>query len=428
MDDVQRQFAVLGLATFIYDSECLDLEEECYVTDNIKNCPAQVASSPVITNCEDQGIASLSLLTNSCLYNASISEAGSGASYATFNLDNDTIYQAGELRVLFTDSCGVNGTSTIVAGGCSSTTGCVDANKANYLVFRYTDVSQAFSIENTGYITSLRIYETDALGTLIPTPIDLDLDPATSPYYTAHVTDCPGCTTVNASDVQFGSANFISSMGTLMDNVSLARYGSTGKHNMKFNKLGSSFAVGCYVKHNPSGNHFGIKRDDINVNWYQPSATRIHNLTATNYNASVLTPTRFYKTDLSFTSNCGNVEPDILDQYVSPHIDSASTDFHYLGLISSYGVDNFKNPKTLTLSGTTSASCDQYTLTGSYSGSGTVSGVEWLDPSLVQISTAYSVNVTATGNYTFRVTLDSGCIIMKGINVPNGNTFDVELG
>lgn len=408
--------------------DCLTTDQICDINEYAATLPTLPTNTPTVTECEDQGDVDIDMLVNACISGVTLKNTYDNTASPLFTLADDTIYQNASINAVFSDPCGTSST-TAVSGGCTNA-GCNDSFKATKKIGITTTVGDY--IAGSSYITSLRVYETDSTGVLITTPIDLDLDPATSPYYTAHATDCPGCTTVNSADVVVSSANWSTAMLTLMDNVSLARYGSTGKHHFSFGKYTSNGGVSytlsifCNIRHNPISNLFGLKRDDANLKWYDGVKAGTSTITATN--SGIAIPVRFYKDDFSYTTSCGTtLTPDIDNQYFRMHTDDSQCDFYKLVLVTPLGTDPFGAPKLLTFTGTTTNNCNTYTLSAVFSGTGTVANVKWYSGETI-ISTNYSVTVTASGTYQFVLTLDTGCVIRYNISVPSGVVTQILPG
>lgn len=408
--------------------DCLTVDQICDINEYANTLPTLPINTPTITECEDQGDVDIDMLINTCIPSVTLKNTYDNTASPLITLANDTIYQNASINAIFTDPCGTSSTVT-VTGGCTSA-GCTDADKATNILGISSNIGDY--IPAVSYITSLRVYETDATGVLINTPIDLDLDPATSPYYTAHVTDCPGCTTVSSGDVVMSSTNWATAMSTLMDNVSLARYGSTGKHHLTFQKFsldgGVTYTVRflCNIRHNPSSNLFGIKRNDANFKWYNGTSIRSSN--SSYANSGISTPVRFYKDDFSYTTSCGTtLTPDINNQFFRMYTDDVQSDFNKLVLVTPLGTDTFGTPKLLTFTGATTTNCNTYTLSATFNGTGTVDNVKWYSGETI-ISTTYSTTVTASGTYQFVLTLDTGCVIRYNISVPSGVVTQILPG
>lgn len=354
-----------------FTSDCLDHDIECDLTTKANKYPEATTDCASGTLCLNQVSITLAEVGTSCTTTAGLSTSfpptfGTAAYPATFVTDNSsyingTVYKG----VQGTSSCAGSG-STQITGGCTSG-GCSNTHKAQYyLGFRITQPLPA----STTYIKSLRIHYTDSLGTLV-SYIDLDLEPG-SIYYSDNVS-CPGCSAVLGSEVQFGNANFGDAFETLMDNVSIALFGSPSLHGITAASLVSVPTITSTAVHNPASYWFGIHYPNARlvlsnnsvyttINWFGPPTSNINKST----------PIRFYSADSSFVINnydCAELNVGITDQAVYPRVDLNQSSFNKIVLFSTQTYEPLTIPaQSTTCSGAT-------TLTASYTTTGTVTDV-----------------------------------------------------
>lgn len=243
----------------IIDNDCLDYDDECAITSATKYEHVAVVCTSS-TDCNAQVTITLSQEETSCTQVAGLSKtiptgvnSLTSSASATTILTNNSQYVNAYIYLGATSSgtCGSNVGSTTVNGGCTSS-GCSDDHK----FIHWFGMSSVTAVPYNTYIKTLRVYTTDVTGSLSYS-IDLDLDPTTSPYYVDDITDCPGCSTVLSNEVQFGNANFSDAFETLMDNVSIALFGSSALHLMR--AWGGAPGTGtnllrlrCGTVHNPA--------------------------------------------------------------------------------------------------------------------------------------------------------------------------------
>jgi hypothetical protein len=266
--------------------------------------------------------------------------------------------------------------------------------------FSLTDTNT--TLPTNGYLSRLYVYETDQNGNFINSQIELDLNPTTSPYYSG-----AGLTTLTASDVVFSNASWTGNMVTLMNNVSIYRYGVTGKHKLTFNKVfvGASFrriSINTTMVHNPTTRLFGVNKSNGAAYVFIPSTGKETALLDTS--AVSITSTNFYSNNV-ITTNCGTVV-GIVDGISRPKINGGASNFNVITLIDNYG------DIPLTLYGTTTNSCSFNTVTAVYNPVNVVS-VAWLNGDNDNISYTDTANLTSQGLYTFVATLANGCTVSK---------------
>lgn len=263
-------FADAVLATQLADAECLTHEDECRLT---KNAVKYTTDEPdiVVDSCNGQLTITLTRQDKTCtgeFFTRSYvtNPASTTSSKPRLVIGIDSPFVTGDLWLCgtYSGNCATPIQCEAVAGGVSSGSfpAITNANKAT-LKFGFNALSSYAGGPNS-YIKTLRVYQNDAISTISNTvigPFDLDLDPATSPYYVASGS-CPSCTSVSAGDVIIGSATFATSFATLMDNVSRAFYGEIDKHYLEAKSESNKYYIRCMAKSYPDGDWFGIHTSD----------------------------------------------------------------------------------------------------------------------------------------------------------------------
>lgn len=401
-----------------FTSDCLDHDDECSLTTKAGSYTIDLCQQATI-GCEDQATITIATTEYDCTSTAQTSHDGqfTGSSYPVIKLTNDSIYIDGEINInaRLSGVCGPTApydraTTTVQAGGCTSS-GCSNS----YLGLYKFGVNSVGTQAATTYVKSMRVYTTDLFGTL-STSYDLDLDPATSPYYVDDITDCPSCSLVVPSEVQIGDPNFSTAFATLMDNVSIALFGAASKHAIAATG-GSSYSILCTAKHNPASTWFGFHTPDFRIEMSNGKVYTSAN-TLSNFSSAI----RFYYDDAVFWDpdtwpssifllDCLEHNPIIGDQVSYATIDRPNSSFNKIKLLSPLG-----NTSIVVTTNVTQA-CSPTTLTASYTTLDTVSSVSWKDPMDVEISTTDSATVVDPGVYTFTVNLSNGCAVTKTITV-----------
>lgn len=402
--EVLPYFSDAALVDLLED--CLDHPTECALQKKADTYPDNLEEdTPVSTPCEDQLAITLQSLATICSYEAKPYNSLNGGSFPSMVITDDSERVNATIDVLLQNYCNDSNQTETVLGGCTSS-GCSTSNQAR--VGRGTTTT-ATHLNSLSYITKLRVYEADPFGAITPGAIDLDLNPATSVYYSASGS-CPGCSAVNSTDVRIGNSNFVSAFNTLMDNVSLARYGETGRHKMFASNNTTTLVttIGSYFWHNPADYIFGINKNNPSISIYNPTTSKTSIFNTINF--TVFEGIRFYKDDILFSTSCGDLEPLIANQTIFPPVLTAKSNFNLIEFISPFS----SYPITVTSDST--ISCTYYTLTATYNTTN-VASVLWKNSSDEILSTSSTVVVTDADTYTFQATLDNGCVVSDTITL-----------
>jgi len=385
----------------LLSTNCEDYELECELVNSITG--DYVYTPPVQEiPCNDQLTVTFNRSTVTCNNTTEIKNSFDDGTRPDNYLVDNSKYIETKIN-LHKNICNVK-TETVIQGGCTIA-GCSNAYKAS---FRHVWVNNNLVLSPQGYISEMLIYETDSMGEMVNTPIIIDLEPSTSPYYTG-----AGLTTLVLNDVRFNNVNWTSNMATLLNNISIYRYGQPNRHNITFNKVlqnGTFKRISAWVEnvHKPSNIIFGLNRLNgyIKINDVPNTEALIINQTniSNSYN-----PVQFYNSSTVSTS-CGNLTP-LVSGSVNANINTSLTTFNKIVLAGPVTTGS------VTLSGTNSLTCTTNTITAIYNASNVLS-VEWRNPSNVVISTTPTCSLTTYGTYTFRATLLNGCVITRTAQHP----------
>lgn len=402
-DDTQSICSYLSLLQAENES-CVDDDTACKLRELATSYKDAACTSSTTTPCDAQVDITLTVNnTSACIYTGSLYNSTGTSQLMKFSLGINTDEITGTILSKALSTCGPTGLSDIFTNQLSYT----DRAKGNTRV----GIGSKFNgvLSATSYITTLRVYETDEFGILQNTPIDLDLDPETSDYY-GPSGPFPDLASVTPSDLQFGSSTavFTEAFETLMDNVSLVRYGVTGKHKLRGwlqTQGGSTYInVASSPVNLPASYLFGMNRNDLYMKV---------NVDGTSYTTTgpvaFLTPSSVINGTSNFTVPCGTVTLNIPTTSITTPLDYAQTSFNKIVLQSNFSSQAV--PFT-----TNSVSCANTTLLATYDDTN-VDSVEWRNRFDDVITTLDTVTVSSAGTYTFYVTTNNGCIINKSITI-----------
>lgn len=394
--DAQQAFTQYKLATF---TECdLTYAQECFLKNiDYEGTYTDCNNTAVVTDCSSQATLHLDYVMTTKTWATSLKNPVDSSAYPHITLVDNTIYQQGYLNAVTID------TSTLAVFATQS----VGVSTQYPSTFGFGG-SLGFTIGNnswtassgSGYIKIIRLYKTDSAGTFINTPIDIDVSPTTSPYLSG-----AGLTTVTASHLYFGHADWVNSIQNVVKNAVKILSGSAANVGITAAVyLGSSgylvMSFTTVIKHHPSSYWFGLLQTDPLFTYWDGSANV--NITTNgqawllpNYPASssITVPVVFPCATANYTISPKN--------YTTPL--HASSKFYELVL---YNGGNALEAPTFT---STSQSCDYLALTATVTSSSTHT-TEWKDPDGMVIGTTDTVTVPyRTGTFTCKITLPSGC-------------------
>jgi hypothetical protein len=385
----------------LLSTNCEDYELECELNNSVTG---DYVFTPTVAEipCNDQLSVTFSRSTTNCSNTVTIQNTLDQGPRPDFYTVNNSIYIESKIN-LVSSVCNVPNTTTI-NGGCKST-GCSNSYKAG-VNFIWRNNTQVYSTNS--YISEMMVYETDSMGDIVNNPITLDLNPATSPYYSG-----AGLTTLVLNDVKFSNTNWVNNMQTLMNNVSIYRYNTSNRFYLTFAKVNENgsfkrISVTSRSIHKPSDTTFGLNKQNGYIKIFDITADAYSTITNQNVSKQILFSS-FYNSS-TISTICGNLTPLVSgDTAVDV---SSNSNFNNIILNSSIGYIN------VGLTGTTSLSCITNTIKAIYNTSNVLS-VEWRNPSNVLISTTDSCTLTTFGTYTFKATLLNGCVITRTAQFPD---------
>lgn len=380
---------------------CVDDETACTLKETARLFKDAACTSVDEFTCEEQLPITLTVDDSyNCRFTAGLYNSTGASPLMEFSLQNDSEEIQGRLISRLTSTCGTTPEDEYINNQQSYSDRPLGSTRLG-LGGTFGGALTAVSI-----IKVLRVYETDEFGILQPDAINLDLDPNTSIYYGPSV-DFPDLATVTPSDLQMGSASavFTEAFNTLMDNVSLVRYGVTGRHAL----LGTVTNGGTYLSvtsaplHNPATYFFGINRADPYIKVDTISGDR------TNTNIGFLTATSIINGTVNYTLSCGTVSLVVPTTSVSTPIDYAQTSFNKISLTSNFS----STPVTFT---SNTLTCPIKVLMATYD-STNVTNVFWSNADEDILSTTSTVTTGLAGVYTFTAIMNNGCTVTKSVTI-----------
>ena len=404
VDELYASFKNYKLATSLAD--CLEHEDECALT-NITADLTVAECTPTIKSCDDVLTVTLSKSSSTC--NTTVKRQklnGINSVFPDVVLVNNSIYQQAKINVVVTD-CSETQTVTIESG-CKELSGgsiqCLDSYKYSQNITYVIDGPQAHS---TGYIKKLRVYKTDSSGILDPTPIDLNLAPSNLAAWVA----CGTCSGISAADLYFGSANWANAFLTLLENVVRTLEGSLLASWLQPSKLSTSIAFGNRIKHNPSGEWYGINDQDFYMEWVDNSNITY---TITSPSSTSYTQTKHYFAEnFSISTVCGNVTGRVVGDANGAVTSSniAQLNFNYIGLSTT------QISLPVSINDLVIPTCTKTVLTATISSPDDILTMAWYDPEDNFIGEEASISVTESGEYTFAYSTIGGCELSQTITV-----------
>jgi hypothetical protein len=392
LDNVQISFTNYKLSTTLID--CLQYEDECELKNVTSTISIPISNCVTINSCDNLVSIYLSAKTINVKYEASLQTYyGAASSFPVVRLLNNSLWQYGYTTVKLKYK-----TEEYLY---EVKTGCFPGSPIQCSTNARLSSSLLYDIHGpewnaTGFVKTLRVYETDNTGMLINTPIDLDL----SKTNLAAWTSCPLCSAISTKELEFGNPNWKNAFKSLLNNVSYTMYNALNAS--WFVSIGPTFIrIGNQIKNKPSSKWMGINKSDFLLEWITSDAAII---TVDNIDPFLLSNPAFLAQDFSIATNCGNVTGRVEGTWLNADVSLDNSSFINYGL-NSFSLSNPANITNINL-----PYCVETTLTAIYDTKETVLFTEWLNPFGESISNDLSVIVTMAGPYTFNVYLENGCI------------------
>lgn len=273
-------------------------------------------------------------------------------------------------------------------------------------------VSTYFTLKNVSnlagsYLRKVRIYYTDSVGAYVPNQFwDIDVSPITSPYLSG-----VGMVTVTPSDLYFTSPNWTTAIDNVLRNAMFSLLGHLDNY-MDFyaGKPGNVDLVylASRTKNSPSGYWAGLNHLDFRVEYFNALKSSVVILTESDEQAPVRPEGGNIYGAHTFTVGCGTVDTELANTSISLPLNAAATRFNKIALTS------LRTPQNVILATNETLDCTSTVLKATVTSAQTVTLVQWLNPAMTIIGTGFTYthgSALATGTYTCRVTLASGCVV-----------------
>jgi hypothetical protein len=412
LSELYKYYSEITLSTTLVD--CLSYEDICKLSKAADSYPDLTEDIIITIPCEDSVDTTLSATGPvSCTNLIRISSDGTNnTAFPKVILQDNYEFINITSYLVLENNCGTPEIAEQVYGGCVlNSCGTDKLGTATFSGGVVSILNGSAAIANDSYFRTIRIYYVDQNGILVNTPIDLNLDPATSPFYS-----CAGCTTLVANDIKFGNANFANNFKALMDNVSTNLFTAgvpSSQHLLSTkNKLitDDRVLVTCTAKHNPSGFFFGINKNDLYFEVVN---------TVTNQSFTSTTPLNtsgasvFLNNLVNITTPCGDTisyQVKTTTATAGVSINFALTNFNEIVLNSDYSTT------PLFMVNNSPQICNTYFLTASLDLTN-ILNVEWLDEEDTILSETTTAVVYSPGTYTFKAYTTVGCVIIRTITI-----------
>ena len=257
------------------------------------------------------------------------------------------------------------------------------------------DNSVQHLLSNQSYIRYLNLTETNATGAITST-FTADLTIGTSVYYSNNAS-CVGCSNVTTSHLELSNSNFVTAFTTVLNNISIAKFGVSGRHDISVAKTGAlTFTLTNKVRHNPTVAIFGLDFTTGLVKVYNPNTASLIQKSVT----SLLQIPASFTASLTLTTDCGaTLVPSATG--ASSFSLSSLTNFNKIVANSLISI----TPLSVT---TPSVTCKKLTYTGTYNPVLTSVTEGWYQ-GLTQLNSLNTLTISEAGNYSYKVETLSGC-------------------
>lgn len=409
LEDIYTYYTDYALSSFLID--CLEYEDECVLTSTANKYDDEPDDVVVTTPCNTQGALTLSSTSTPCAYTTYLSTELGVSAFPRFTLIPDSLKHPGYITL---NATGCEGTFTNeIETGCIYGGGC----DPDFWNFGASAVATAYQIAGkypSGFLTSIRLYETDENGIPSTTPLDIDLTPANIAQWTS----CPSCLAVNAADLLFGAADFKDALNTLLENVSRTLYDDVfidfNVHKRDLISNPGSLQFYTSIKHQPAGRWMCINKDDARITYDKGGSDGvITKIFQPNYEAVTGTKTAAMYEEVTVPTICGDMDIIVRNTNLTgiyPSVNSAATSFYNIVLSDPTSV------VPVSIQGDTTIDCTEYELTAVFDVD-SASTYAWTNSSDVEVSEQTSFTTSTSDTYTFTLTLTNGCVVTQQITV-----------
>lgn len=155
--------------------DCLTYEQICELKNKASNYVYTPLDDTEIIPCNDSLAITLSAESTVCSYESVLSNPVDGSNYPRFTLTPDSVTHVGSIDVITTDCLGsittnVAETGCVLAGNCDSFLW--NTRFSSYVIL------PAAKNYSSGFIKTIKVYETDANGIPTNSPTELNISPS----------------------------------------------------------------------------------------------------------------------------------------------------------------------------------------------------------------------------------------------------------
>jgi hypothetical protein len=350
-DEVKKAFIDYKLASYTdcevpIDKLCTVLDQE--ITDYTVDCGSKTISE----DCSTQVNLVLSKINNTITYTPSLSNPDSNNGFMKVVLADNSIYHKGTINLKLTGSDGSISTTAVTTGNFSGSISGVDYDIAAVVACNVDNLKSYPS----GYLNNFVFYSTNSQGVLNPFPLILDISPSNLSAWTS----CGACSGISASDLLFGSANFVTAFNTLMVNISKTLYGNTTSCAITVAQgVNNGYFFKSFIKHNPSSEYFGFDPQKSTVVYFNNGTVPTQKILTPFQDIYVLPQNGQVHQVVNSTIACGSNSTLVKsnNQPIKPSVNAVESNFNKIVLYST----NTQNGPTIVSS--TPLTCVSYTLT-----------------------------------------------------------------
>lgn len=406
-------FLNYALATTFEDAGCLTHELECMLTLWASDLPSAPTNDPVTVPCADQLIIDLVTSQTVC-DDVTASNIVYTPNYIQLTLGSNSYYHDPSVANLSYVNCSGNSVNLItpLVPGYQRTGSLTRSSFSDDLRLRFITT---FTLNNnpstpltdpTGYLSSIRLYNTDQYGNGSTLYDDYNIAPSNLAAWTS----CGTCSAVNAADLVFGAsnANYQTALTTLLENISKTLYGGVYIKPIVVASFPNLIYISTVVKHSPTSRSMAINHFDARVSFVPATAASPILKTFTPNAEALLGSSDFYYA-APFTINRSCNGSTLSKDYMVygnfsnwPYVSAGST---WRNIV----LTNNQLPATFSVDEEVAdLSCTTDQITANVTPSGTYT-YSWENPSSVEISTTATATLTTAGTYTLTLDSENGC-------------------
>ena len=387
-----------ALAATLYQSSCTLTTDVACSIEELSNTERTLCT-PTSTPCGAQITITATSTPTTCTYAVGIQNLINQSSKASLTLAPNAIYHKGNINVLTTSKCG-NTAPTLIQTGCYPVGSCIQA----YDIHAQSYFKLAVGTQTTGYLSSIKLFTTDANGAGPLTPLTLNIAPSNLSAWTA----CGSCEAITSTDLQFGALFFSVAFTKLLKNISRTLYGDVFIDPL-ITKIDSgtpayNVSIGTRAKHQPTTRWMGINPDSSQIAWVNNAGVTTNVIHVPRTGVLIQPLGGLMGSNYTLTTSCGTITGAVQSNNLDFPLNVGTSNIHslvYDSLLSN-------NAPLLTYS-VPSVTCTQTTLVATVVADQNVISQQWYDEFDSLLSSTNTVTV-GPGDYYFRTEVASGCV------------------